>query len=465
MLSFFFNQVLEQTFLMDDSVNQSRTDRKVRLEHQLKLQSIQIERVLDRHDVQAQVAGGSVEPRSIIFDLQAHLVTGIDRLREVKQELMMALGVANVELRQENGRFHIQVARPEDPPVALLDLLTVMPDFAPGTAVLGLAEDGRPVVLDFATQQLPHMLIVGEPEAGKTALLRTMAVSLAMTSRQSQVQLAVIDPHFDELARVDPLLSPLDYLPHMMAPLTVGLDETSQLLNFLVGEMKYRSGRQVVWPTIALFIDRADWLLREGGPAVRDAITQLAQRGEAAGIHLVLAVSAVDDPALTNMLKVNLPVRLVGQVADAAAARSATGLAYSQAEYLLGQGDFLAVAEGSVTHFQAAFLDDYELHLVLNQLYERQAPPLLAQPLTAVLPPPDSYHFVREEADGVVVEECGPELPYLNQHHSVNHDVNHDVDVVDVDVDVEEAEEDEYEYEREYEYAYEDDDEELPFGP
>jgi DNA segregation ATPase FtsK/SpoIIIE, S-DNA-T family len=326
-----------------------------------------------------------------------------------------------------------------------------MPDFAPGTAVLGLAEDGRPVVLDFATQQLPHMLIVGEPQTGKTALLRTMAVSLAMTSRQSQVQLAVIDPHFDELARVDPLLSPLDYLPHMMAPLTVGLDETSQLLNFLVGEMKYRSGRQVVWPTIALFIDRADWLLREGGPTVRDAITQLAQRGEAAGIHLVLAVSSVDDPALTNVLKVNLPVRLVGQVADAAAARSATGLAYSQAEYLLGQGDFLAVAEGSMTHFQAAFLDDYELHLVLNQLYERQAPPLLAQPLTAVLPPPDSYHFVREEADVVEVEESEPELPYLNHHYNVNHSENRDedndveMDVMDVDVEGAEEEEDDYE--------------------
>jgi DNA segregation ATPase FtsK/SpoIIIE, S-DNA-T family len=364
-------------------VIQPGTDRKVRLQHQLKLQSMQIERVLDRHNVSAQVAGGSVEPRSIIFDLQTHLATGLDRLREVKQELMMALGVADVELRQDNDRFHIQVARPEDPPVALLDVLEAMPDIAPVTAVLGLAEDGRPVLLDFATEQLPHMLLVGEPGAGKTTLLRTLAVSLALTSRQSQLQLVIVDPCAGEQIRIDPLLEPLDYLPHMLAPLTVGLAETADLLNFLVAEMRYRIGQRIDLPAIAVLVDRADWLLDQGSTEVRDAIMQLAQRGETAGIHLVLSVQAADDPALSNMLKANLPVRLVGQVTDAHAARVATGLAYSQAELLLGEGDFLAVAKGNATHFQAAFLDDYELHLVLERLYTRQAR-LLAQPLAAL---------------------------------------------------------------------------------
>jgi DNA segregation ATPase FtsK/SpoIIIE, S-DNA-T family len=392
-------------------VNQPGTDRKVRLQHQLKLQSMQIERVLDRHNVSAQVAGGSVEPRSIIFDLQTHLATGLDRLREVKQELMMALGVADVELRQENGRFHIQVARHDDPPVALLDLIEAMPDLAPATAVLGLAADGRPLLLDFGAEQLPHMLLVGEPGAGKTALLRTLAVSLAHTSRQSQVQLVIIDPHASDQARIDPLLEPLDYLPHMLAPLMVGPTETAELLNFLVAEMNYRSQQQVNLPAIAVLIDRADWLLDQGGPAVRDAIIQVAQRGETAGIHLVLSVQSVDNPALSNILKANLPVRLVGQVADNNAARNATGVAYSQAEHLLGQGDFLAVADGNVTHFQAAFLDDYELHLLLEQLYARRPPPLLAQPAVAALPPQAEtvHRFVRDEVTVTMAEESEPD--------------------------------------------------------
>lgn len=418
-------------------MNQPGTDRKVRLQHQLKLQSMQIERVLDRHNVSAQVAGGSVEPRSIIFDLQTQLVTGWDRLREVKQELMAALGVANVEMRQENGRFHIQVARPQDPPVALLDLLEAMPDFDPATAVLGLAEDGRPVLLDFAADQLPHMLLVGQPGAGKTALLRTLAVSLALTSRQSQVQLVVVDPRHDRRARVDPLLAPLDYLPHMLAPLTVGPDETADLLNFLVGEMSYRLRQQTRLPAIVVLIDRADWLLNQGDAAIADTIMQLAQRGEAAGIHLVLSVRSAADPALANMLKANLPVRLVGQVPDANAARTATDLAYSQAEYLLGEGDFLAVANGSATHFQAAFLDDYELHLVLEQLYNRQPPPLLAQPFVAYLPAEAqtaaSHAFVRDEADLWLDELAGDqevyEPPMVNlSYQAVDNDEDEDDD-------------------------------------
>jgi DNA segregation ATPase FtsK/SpoIIIE, S-DNA-T family len=269
-------------------MNKPGTDRKVRLQHQLKLQSIQIERVLSQHDVSAQVAGGSVEPRAIIFDLHSQLALGLDRLRGLKQDLMLALGVANVDLRQENGRFHIQVARPEDPPVALLDLLEALTELEPATAVLGLAEDGRPVLLDFTGEQLPHILMVGETGAGKTALLRTLAASLALTSRQSQIQLVVIDPQTDDTTPPDPLLAPLDYLPHMLAPIPLDLAETAELLDFLVAEMAYRQQQQIRWPAIAVLIDRADWLLDMSGEAIREAILQLAQRGEAAGIYLVI---------------------------------------------------------------------------------------------------------------------------------------------------------------------------------
>jgi DNA segregation ATPase FtsK/SpoIIIE-like protein len=391
-------------------VNRPGTDRKERLQHQLKLQSIQIERVLQRHDVSAQVAGGSVQPRAIIFDLQSQLSLGLERLRGLQQDLMLALGVANVNLQQENGRFHIQVARPEDPPVALLDLLEAVPELESVTAVLGLAEDGRPVLLDFVAGQLPHMLLVGEPNAGKTALLRTIAASLALTSRQSQLQLAIIDPQASVTVPLDPLLAPLDYLPHMLAPIAADLAETADLLNFLVAEMSYRRRQHTGQPVIVVLIDRADWLLEMGGESVSEAIIQLAQRGETAGIHLVLSVQTAANPLLTELLKANLPLRLVGQVADTAAARTATGLAHSQAEQLLGEGDFLVAAAGSLTHFQAAYLDDYDLHLVLDRLYQQQPPPLLALPFSArpALPAQttDQPHaFARQETEVTLAED------------------------------------------------------------
>jgi S-DNA-T family DNA segregation ATPase FtsK/SpoIIIE len=49
-------------------------------------------------------------------------------------------------------------------------------------------------------------------------------------------------------------------------------------------------------------------------------------------------------------------VRLVGRVSSTEDARVAAGLSGTGAERLLGRGDFLAVAGGQTTRFQAAWL-------------------------------------------------------------------------------------------------------------
>jgi len=48
---------------------------------------------------------------------------------------------------------------------------------------------------------------------------------------------------------------------------------------------------------------------------------------------------------------------------------------------LLGEGDFLAVEDGSQVHFQAAFIGNYDLHLTLETIHRNRPRPLLAQPL------------------------------------------------------------------------------------
>jgi DNA segregation ATPase FtsK/SpoIIIE-like protein len=82
---------------------------------------------------------------------------------------------------------------------------------------------------------------------------------------------------------------------------------------------------------------------------------------------------------LDNLFKANISVQLVGRLADSGQAQMVTGLQRSQAEYLLGQGDFLAIAGQFVTHFQAAYIGDYDLHLTLQELHRKRAPTLLAQ--------------------------------------------------------------------------------------
>ena len=51
-----------------------------------------------------------------------------------------------------------------------------------------------------------------------------------------------------------------------------------------------------------------------------------------------------------------------------------------EATTLLGEGDFLAPDNSRRVRFQAAYIDDYDLHMGLSHLYQKR-PILLARPL------------------------------------------------------------------------------------
>ncbi len=356
--------------------------RQARLQHQLELQSQQIERFLSHHQLSASVTGGAVQPRSIRFDLATPLAQGWERLRGLTHELKSALNVPDIRLSAEDGQLRLHIVRPEEPPVVLLDLLPLLPDLPPITAMLGLAEDGRPILLDFDNPDVTHVLTAGMTGAGKTMLLRTLALSLALKNRQSQLQLLIIDPETAASRKSYAILEPLSFLPHMLAGISYRLEEAVETLEFLRGEMAYRRQQETTTPTIVVLIDKADHLLEAGQRPVSDALTELLQYGAAAGIHLVLSTERPETAVLDNVLRANLPVRLVGQTRTPQEAQAAAGMADTNAQYLLGQGDFLAVVGGAMTHFQAAYISDYDLHLCLEDLHRNRPQPLLARPVS-----------------------------------------------------------------------------------
>ncbi|WP_420627769.1 FtsK/SpoIIIE domain-containing protein [Candidatus Leptofilum sp.] len=366
---------------MSEKETWQKMNKEERLRHQLELQSRQIERVFTTHQVPTRVAGGQVQTQSIRFDLQSHLESGLHRLRGLKRDLLSVLGVSDVSLaKDELGQWRLDIVRPHEPPVALLDLLPLLPELPESTAVLGMDEEGAPLLLPFADPDITHALLVGMDKAGKTSLLRTMAVSLAMTNRQSKLQLLVIDPRIpgkpgDELA-------PLMYLPHLLSQVIAEPEEALRTLQILVDEMHHRLKHETVQPTIVTLIDNVETLfLAAPMEGIQGALAELLQRGAEAGIHLVLATSQPTASWLSNVMRANLPLRLVGAVRDEAESLAATAVVGAEAHSLLGGGDFLAVADDSQVHFQAAFIGNYDLHLTLETIHRNRPQPLLAQPL------------------------------------------------------------------------------------
>jgi prepilin-type processing-associated H-X9-DG protein len=158
--------------------------------------------------------------------------------------------------------------------------------------------------------------------------------------------------------------------------------------------MAYREETGAAVPNVVVIIDQAAALLEVGGAPIGDAITQLVQHGETVGIHLILSMDEPGAAAIDTILRANLPVRVVGKSADRQAARDAAGRDGSGAENLYGRGDFVAVANGNLVNFQAAYVGNEDLHMSVSQLLRPPMPTLMAHP-----------YLIRPHLDAVSVEE------------------------------------------------------------
>lgn len=379
--------------------------REERLRHQLEIQSMQIEGVFERHQVPSRVAGGQVGPGWVRFDLQTSLAAAMERLQQIKDDLLRVLAVNDVNIERNQDRLQIEVAQPAEQPVNLLDLLAVIPPLPPITAALGWSEDDRPVVIDLTTAEATHVLMAGVAEAGKTVLLRSMALSLALHNKPSQLQLVIVDGD----AAANPVkaqeLAPLNYLPHILTPVITDITTATEVLAFLVNEINYRKEQGTRTPAIVVFIDGVAHLFKTGSGDLLEAVRQLVKNGANAGMHVVLSTSDPGAASLDSLFKAQFPARIVGKVENSTQARAAAGIADSQAEYLLGAGDFMAVAGGTISHFQAGYIGGTDLLQTLEKLYRRRLPVLLAQttsvrpklePKSAPTPDPELKPVVRE---------------------------------------------------------------------
>ncbi len=369
------------------TIDQRRQLQKKRLNHRVQLQSRQIERVMDAHQLPAQVSGGTVSPQTIQFDLQTQLHGGWEWMRSLTDDLRQALGVPQISVSRENGRLQVSVARQVDVPVRLLDVMAMEVGIGRETAVIGLSDEANPVLLPLRE----HTLISGVEGAGKTSLLRSISMSLALANRQSQLQQVIIAPVFEHNNAYS-TLKPLTVLPHMSAYIAFRIEEAVQILAWLVDEMRNRLRCGDTTPAIVLMIDHVVELMEVGGEPIVEAVTELLQRGHKAGLHLVLTTPRPESDLLDTHLKANLTQRIVGQAADDLQARAATGMENSEAEFLLGRGDFLLLQDDGSVYFQAAYIDDYDLHMSLKKLQQIFKVSILARPylVRPLLPDLDS---------------------------------------------------------------------------
>jgi len=325
----------------------------------LEYQADRIEAVLSLNKVPARVTGGTVTPRWVRFSVQPELGAKIGYIKRLDEEIAAALDANNCRVSRRGAVVDIEIPRDDPQPVRLLPLYRQLVEsndkpVPPATAILGLADDGAPLMIRLPSPDVAHILVSGTTGSGKTVLLQTMIASLAMFNRPRDLALVLVDPKAHAF-RV------FSRLPHLARPVVTDIQETIETLYSLVRLMERRGVKSTGDPTVILLIDELADILLVGGKPVELALTRLTQRGREAGIHIVAATQKPTAEVLGPLVKANFPVRLTGRVASVEDARVATGWSGTGAERLTGRGDFLAIAEGRAIRFQAAHISRDEI--------------------------------------------------------------------------------------------------------
>jgi S-DNA-T family DNA segregation ATPase FtsK/SpoIIIE len=383
------------------------------MRNRLEFQSDRIEAVLSLHKIPARVTGGTVTPRWIRFQVLPQTGAKISKIRGLNEELAAALDAPNCRVSRRGAALDIEIPRDDPLPVQLLPLYRQLTEeegtIPPMTAVLGLAEDGAPLLIRLPSPDVAHILVAGTTGAGKTVLMQSVILSLAMTNPAPSPFLTEESAGGFSLVLIDPKGHAFDAfhgLPHLARDVIRTADEATEALQSLVRLMERRSdlagmvggnghrpmlgGQQ----RVVVVIDELADVLTDGGRRIQSALTRLTRDGREAGIHVIAATERPSAEALGPLIKEGFPVRLVGRVTSAGDARAATGWSGTGAERLMGRGDFLAIAEGAaaetlptagsllkekayrpfpVMRFQAAHISPGEIREVVVYLAQNEA--------------------------------------------------------------------------------------------
>ena len=246
------------------------------------------------------------------------------------------------------------------------------------TVALGKDIVGDLVVADLS--RLPHMLIAGTTGSGKSVCMNALILSLMYNASPDDVKLLMIDPKQVEF-------NIYSGIPHLLVPVVSDPLKAAGALGWAVNEMEHRYSRiseQNVrdvdsynniaamqddlqhMPRIVIFIDELSDLMMVAPSDVEDSIQRIAQKGRAAGMHLVVATQRPSVDVITGVIKSNLPGRIALSVASQIDSR--TIINAMGAEQLLGNGDMLFSPNGgnNAVRVQGCYVSDPEVQKVVT---------------------------------------------------------------------------------------------------
>ncbi|MBQ5973025.1 MAG: DNA translocase FtsK, partial [Oscillospiraceae bacterium] len=341
--------------------------------------------------VEASIVGVTRGPAVTRYEIQLGSGIKIARISNLSEDIALAMGAQSVRVSDIPEKFAVGVEVPNRnvETVYLRDVLE-SPEFtgAASGATFALGKDisGRPVVSDIS--RLPHVLVGGTTNSGKSVCINSLLISLIYKSSPDDLRLILIDPKMVEFASYNGI-------PHLLIPVVTDFKKAAGALLWAVMEMEnryrvfnengfrnfaeYNEGvaarrpdaadeggpRLEKLPRIIIVIDELADLMMTSPKEVETAICRLAQKARAAGMNLVVATQRPSADVIKGTMKANIPSRIAFSVASSLESRII--LDRGGAETLLGRGDmlFLPIGATKPRRVQGCFVSSPEIESVV----------------------------------------------------------------------------------------------------
>jgi hypothetical protein len=325
-----------------------------------------LERTLREYGAEAQMVGEPlVGPTFVRYLLEPLRGVTVSRIENRAAELQVRLQLDQEPMiHRVDGRVAVDVQRRQREYVPFESLRPELASAGRNPEVANLLAGvdlcGKVHFLDLA-RECPHILVAGGTGSGKTEWLRSAVASLIVTHRPDTLRLAVVDPKknaFAELAASPYLWKPSTLVDSSDTAVLTLLDELIEEMSRRYTLFKeaavddlvhYRRKTAQQLARAVLVVDEFADLLMTGGRKQRDAFEEgfirIAQKGRAAGVHLILATQRPSRQIVSGNLKANLPVKIALKVST----RIDSGVLIDQsgAQHLLGKGDLLVAGLSS----------------------------------------------------------------------------------------------------------------------
>jgi S-DNA-T family DNA segregation ATPase FtsK/SpoIIIE len=353
----------------------------------IKANKLIIQKTLDNFGIPTEMGEAQVGPTVTQYTLKPAEGIKLSRITALSDNLALALAAHPIRIEAPiPGRSLVGIEVPNQATaiVPLGDILS-SEDFSrrKSNLAVALGKDvmGKPWLAEL--DKMPHLLIAGATNSGKSVCINSVIVSLLYQNGPGDLKFIMVDPK-----RVE--LPVYNGIPHLLTPVITDVKKTVNALRWAIAEMEkrfdilsaarhrnigsYNADRVDKMPYIVIMIDELADLMASAGAEVEAAIVRLAQMSRAVGIHLVLATQRPSVDVITGLIKANITARIAFSVASLVDSR--TILDMSGAEKLLGRGDMLYISAdiSKPKRLQGAFASDNEIKRVIDYLKGQAEP-------------------------------------------------------------------------------------------